>query len=92
MRIDDILGKLDKVKQAGRGFTALCPSHDDHERSLSIRESDTGKVLVKCFAGCETTAVTAAMGLKWVTSFQRSQARPLEMRKPQLIPPITGKH
>ena len=39
-------------RKAGGGWTARCPSHDDHEPSLSIRDGDDGKVLVRCHAGC----------------------------------------
>jgi len=33
-----------------------CPSHDDREPSLSIRDGDDRKVLVHCHAGCELRA------------------------------------
>jgi len=43
-------------------FTALCPGHDDRNRSLSIKQTD-GKLLLKCFAGCETAAILKPLGL-----------------------------
>lgn len=42
---------------------ACCPAHDDKNPSLSIREGENGKVLLKCFAGCLNTAICAAIGL-----------------------------
>lgn len=38
-------------KKAGRGYTALCPAHDDHNPSLSIDDGDKG-IVVRCQAGC----------------------------------------
>ncbi len=32
-------------RQAGGCWMAPCPTHDDHNPSLSIRDSDDGKVL-----------------------------------------------
>ncbi|MFC2083310.1 phage/plasmid primase, P4 family, partial [Candidatus Bipolaricaulota bacterium] len=54
---------LDGVTKSGTGqWTALCPAHDDSKPSLSI--SATGdKILLHCFAGCETEAVVQALGL-----------------------------
>ena len=39
---------------------ARCPSHDDKNPSLSLRDVD-GKMLVHCHAGCEQAAVVAAL-------------------------------
>lgn len=62
--IDVVLARLDKVKAAGAGkWKACCPAHDDRDPSLSIREADDGKVLLHCWAGCDTESITAAIGL-----------------------------
>ena len=37
--------------------TALCPAHDDHTPSLSIRDGDDGRLLTNCFGGCDPVAV-----------------------------------
>jgi putative DNA primase/helicase len=39
------------------GWVARCPAHDDHEPSLSLKDADDGRVLVKCHAGCTQAAV-----------------------------------
>jgi hypothetical protein len=39
--------------------------HDDQRNSLSVAQGDDGRVLVRCHAGCNTTAVLAAMDLTW---------------------------
>src|SRR5215208_2839961 len=61
--IEKILERLEAIERRNGGFMALCPSHDDHTPSLSISEGDGGKVLVRCFAGCETGEVLDALGL-----------------------------
>jgi putative DNA primase/helicase len=38
-------------RKAGGGWMARCPVHDDLDPSLSIRDADDGKVLVRCHAG-----------------------------------------
>ena len=47
-------------RNAGLGWKARCPAHDDSKPSLSIREAD-GKVLVRCHAGCDQHNVIAAL-------------------------------
>jgi putative DNA primase/helicase len=32
---------------------ARCPAHNDPDPSLSIRDGDNGKLLVRCHAGCD---------------------------------------
>jgi hypothetical protein len=36
--------------QEGYGARALCPAHDDHERSLSISVGDSARITWQCFA------------------------------------------
>ena len=64
--IDDILNRLDRVKDIGNGkFLACCPAHDDKSPSLSIREIDDGRILLNCFAGCDAESVLHAIGLEF---------------------------
>ncbi len=64
-RIDKVLDRLKNVKSGGTGkWTALCPAHDDNERSLGIGERDDGRIWVKCHAGCTRDAVLAALNLE----------------------------
>lgn len=60
-----ILPLLTKVRkrQAGQ-YSACCPAHADNGPSLSVRENPDGAVLLHCFAGCEVSAVVAAIGLE----------------------------
>jgi hypothetical protein len=44
-------------RKVGTAWMARCPAHDDRNASLSIRDSDNGKVLVRCHAGCDQVQV-----------------------------------
>ncbi len=68
--IDAVLHRLDRVKSTGSGkWQALCPAHDDKRPSLSIREADDHRVLLKCWSGCSAQAVTEALGLSLADLF-----------------------
>lgn len=62
--VDNFLGRLDRVRKSGRGWTARCPAHEDRTASLSITAGDDGRVLLHCFAGCRAADVIAAAGLQ----------------------------
>ncbi len=65
-------------RKAGGGWMARCPSHDDREPSLSIRDADDGKVLVRCHAGCYQGQVIAALRSRglWEENGYRRFTRP----------------
>ncbi len=72
--IDVILSRLSGVKPRGKGYVARCPAHDDHDPSLSI--TDTGdKILLKCWAGCESQNILDAIGLDWSALFREDLER-----------------
>lgn len=60
----DLLARLNKVQPAGKGgWKAQCPAHGDTTGSLTITERD-GKILLHCFAGCDTNKICGALGLE----------------------------
>jgi hypothetical protein len=61
--VETLLAKLPGAKRAGNGWSARCPAHDDRRASLSVSEGDGGTALVKCHAGCDTSAILAAIGM-----------------------------
>lgn len=83
-------GVLDALRSAGhrlrhhadpRGRESIrttCPAHNDTKPSLVVTRDD-GKALVRCFAGCRTPAIVAALDLKMADLFsgraQRGAAR-----------------
>ena len=62
--IERLLVVLKGVRQTGPGrYMARCPAHDDHSPSLSLRETDDGRILIHCYAGCGAAAVMESVGL-----------------------------
>jgi hypothetical protein len=66
--IDRVLDALrahgGSVKQSGGQWMCTCPAHDDRNPSLSVKQGDDGRVLLKCFAGCSVDAVADALALE----------------------------
>lgn len=64
MSLQDFLSKLDVREEERDGWLCRCPGHDDAKASLRVTVSeDTGKVLLKCRAGCSNTKVMKALGM-----------------------------
>lgn len=83
MKIEEFVSRLNGVKQTGRGqWLARCPAHEDRSPSLSIAGGDDGRVLVKCFAGCDVHEIATAVGLTVSDLFpDRPADRPFTPRK-----------
>ena len=73
--VEKMLGMLTKVKGRNGSWTACCPAHDDRGPSLAIRETPDGRVLVHCFAGCETRSVLQALGMDMTDLFPPDDKR-----------------
>lgn len=63
--VERLLSRLSGVRRTRNGWTARCPAHNDRRPSLSIAVTDTGRILLHCFADCTPEAVLAAVGLHW---------------------------
>ena len=66
--VDRLLERLERVKATGPGrWSARCPGplhqRGDRNPSLGIAIGDDGRALVRCFAGCEVSAILAPIGL-----------------------------
>ena len=59
-----LLSHLEGVKRSANGYVAKCPGHDDKVASLSVGAGADGKVLINCFAGCDTRDIVSAVGLE----------------------------
>lgn len=70
----DSLCRALQARRSGSTWMAKCPSHDDRNPSLSIREAD-GKILVKCHAGCDQRAVIEALKERGLWEPEASQQR-----------------
>lgn len=87
MAADVLLAKLDGVKKTGPGrWLAKCPAHEDRRASLAIRETDDGRTLAHCFAGCSIHEVVAAAGLEISDLFPPRPADPAHAGKPERRP------
>lgn len=83
MGADLLLSKLDKVRKTGpESYHARCPAHDDREPSLSIRDTNSGMVLIHCFAGCSPYDVVSAVGLEMSDLFPPRQHNGKPERRP----------
>jgi hypothetical protein len=83
-----LLSRLQKVKGRNGSWTACCPAHNDKGPSLAIREVDDGRILLHCFAGCETLNVVQAVGMDMTDLFPPDEKRrdyPIE-GKPRMKP------
>lgn len=72
MKVEAFLERLDNVHPRGAGkWSARCTGHPDKSPSLSIRDAGA-RILVHCFAGCETSQIVAALGLTLADLFTDS--------------------
>ena len=69
--VERLVERLANVTKTANGYEARCPVHDDNVASLSVGEGDGQRALVHCKAGCETSAVVAALGLAMRDLFPR---------------------
>ena len=62
-QVEQLLSRLARVKGRNGSWTARCPAHADKGPSLAVREGEDGRVLLHCFAGCNTSDVLGALGM-----------------------------
>lgn len=84
-RFDELLDRLThaaasagrKLPRRGHGYsyTCCCPAHDDKSPSLSVT-LEGGKILLHCFAGCETREIADAVGLPVAAMFDDYKGEP----------------
>lgn len=74
MNLNEVLRRLDKVEQTGKNqYMAICPAHDDSSPSLAVSCDDEGKILLKCFRGCETPDICKAIGIRISDLFPKKE-------------------
>lgn len=64
MRAEQLLSKLENVRKSPNGWTCRCPAHEDKQNSLSVGVGEDDKILLKCFAGCESEQIVKALNLE----------------------------
>src|SRR5215208_3078768 len=71
--VEKVLGRLEGYKERGGEFRARCPAHQGtSDNSLSVKEGDDGRALLKCHAGCEIKDIVNALGLEVVDLFDHN--------------------
>lgn len=77
--VQRVLSELERVKQSSPGkWVASCPvsthgkGRRDRHPSLSITETDDGKVLLLCHAGCDVEDIVAAIDLEMKDLFPKT--------------------
>lgn len=84
-KLDRLLSMLEKVKRTGSdSYIACCPSHEDKNPSMTIREVEPDHILLHCFAGCDTQRILSSIGLSF-NDIHPDRARD-ELRKQSQIP------
>ena len=73
-------------RKAGAAWMARCPAHEDLEPSLSIKDADRGKVLVRCHAGCDQQQVIMALKSRGI--WQGTERRHGTLIHPQPSPVV----
>jgi hypothetical protein len=62
---------------------AFCPAHEDvNTASLSIKEGRDGRVLLKCFAGCNASEIVQSVDLKLRDLYPWTPGQPQPKTKP----------
>lgn len=65
--IEGLLSRLDGVRKTGAGkWVAKCPTRKERTASLSIKQTDDGRILFHDFGGSDAAEILAALGLNWV--------------------------
>ena len=77
--LDRILDRLEGTVEVRNGsYKVLCPAHDDHRPSLELKEAvenGSRKVLIKCWAGCQTDKIPKKLGLGWKDLFSSNRSK-----------------
>jgi hypothetical protein len=86
-----VLERVPEPKRRGQAWRARCPVHQGRSTSsLSLAEGCDGRVLVRCFAGCELAAIVESLGLELRDLFEDRQGLPSRRRTPPpIVPPAT---
>lgn len=79
--LETLLSRLDKVKGRNGNYVACCPAHGDKNPSMTIKETESGTILIHCFAGCSVDEITGAVGIEITDLFPPTDRQ--DYSKPQ---------
>jgi hypothetical protein len=70
MDVTELVSRLSGVKKTGAdSWLARCPAHQDKSPSFTVKALSDGRILMHCFAGCDSQAVLDSMGLTFSDLF-----------------------
>jgi hypothetical protein len=69
MTIETFLARFGRPTPTGGQWLVRCPGHDDRKASLAVKEGDDGCIVLHCHAGCDTSRILRAMGLRTADLF-----------------------
>lgn len=70
---DNLLSRLQGLKPNGpNSFMALCPAHNDKSPSLAITQTDDGRVIFHCHAGCGPVEVLDSIDFRFQDLYPQS--------------------
>jgi hypothetical protein len=78
MSAEEIAHALGRAIYNGKGWwSTRCCCHDDRRPSLSLRDGDAGKLIVKCWADCDRRDILAELRHRgWLADRQHYFSRP----------------
>lgn len=76
LSLDELLGRLKRVRKCAHGFVACCPAHDDRHPSLSLKLVGT-LILLHCFKGCSLEAICDVLRIRVRDLFHCEEGNPL---------------
>ncbi|WP_338932655.1 phage/plasmid primase, P4 family [Streptomyces netropsis] len=63
-QFSEFLARFPEVVEERGEYGVPCPVHDDHRPSLFFRLKEDGRVLVRCWAGCDQREILDRLGMK----------------------------
>ena len=68
--LENLLSRLENVQKRGERYRAKCPAHGGKNTgTLSVSETNEGKILIKCWVGCSAQEVICSIGLEMTDLF-----------------------
>jgi hypothetical protein len=74
--VQEVLSRLERVSKTPTGWMARCPAHEDSRPSLSVAATEEGRILLRCFAGCEVAAIVDRLRIEVRDLFADASAPP----------------
>lgn len=83
LTLDELLINLHGVKGSGSQYYAKCPAHEDNRASLSIKQTENGRIFLNCHAGCSFHDICDALNVK--PSELRGETTQMHTTAPQIV-------